>query len=99
MALWLALRAVGVSNGQRRWAGVALGTLALQGALGYATYFSHVQVDVTEAHIVGGALVVAALTRFHLGLCSRSVPTGAVATELPVAFADLDGESSAAAGA
>lgn len=49
---------------------VVLGLLLLQGALGYATWFSHVQVDVTEAHIVGAALFLVMLVRLRLGLAA-----------------------------
>lgn len=44
--------------------------VAVQGLLGYATYFSHVQVDVTEAHVVGAALVVVMALRLRLKVAS-----------------------------
>lgn len=49
-------------------AAAIVGLLTVQGMLGYATYFSRVQVDLTEAHIVGAALTTAALVRLRLGL-------------------------------
>ena len=47
-----------------------LGLLLVQGALGYATWFTHAEVDVTEAHIVGAALFLVALVRLRLGLAT-----------------------------
>lgn len=52
--------------GWRRY-GLVTGLMAVQGALGYATYFSHVEVGVAEAHVVVGAMLVAALVRLRLG--------------------------------
>lgn len=78
VALFLALRAMDVPAVVWRRAGAAAALIALQGALGYATYFSHVEVDVAEAHILGAALVVVALTRLRLGLrrAPATVPLG-----------------------
>jgi cytochrome c oxidase assembly protein subunit 15 len=53
----------------------AVGLLGLQGALGYATWFSHIEVDVTEAHVFVAGLLVVALVRFRLGFSSARPPT------------------------
>ena len=59
--------------------GAAVGLLGLQGALGYATWFSHIEVDVTEAHVFVAGLLVAALVRFRLGFSSaRAAGTSVV---------------------
>lgn len=49
-----------------------LGLLLVQGALGYATWFTHVEVDVTEAHIISAALFLVALIRLRLSLTARA---------------------------
>lgn len=65
---------------------LVLGLLLVQGALGYATWFTHVQVDVTEAHIIGAALFLVALVRLRLGLgAARARQPEAVAPPVPVA--------------
>lgn len=76
----LAVQAAHAPRRARRAAAVAVGLVALQGAVGYATYFSHVQADVTEAHVLGAALVVAALVRCRLALSPAATvdPPGAV---------------------
>lgn len=57
----------------RRYA-IVIGLLAVQGCLGYATYFSHVEVNLAEAHLVVGALIVTALVRLRLGLGPAGPP-------------------------
>lgn len=54
----------------RRYA-LVVGLIGVQGALGYATWFSHIDVDVTEVHVFVAGLLVAALVRFRLGLSSK----------------------------
>jgi len=53
----------------RRYA-AAVALLGIQGSLGYATWFSHIEVDVTEAHVFVAGLLVVALLRFRLGFSS-----------------------------
>jgi cytochrome c oxidase assembly protein subunit 15 len=52
--------------------GLVVGLIGLQGSLGYATWFSHIEVDVTEAHVFVAGLLVAALVRFRLGFSRAS---------------------------
>ncbi len=74
VALWFVLRTAGVGRATWRRYGTVLGLMALQGCLGYATYFTKVQVDLAESHIVGGALLLAALVLLRLGLRAPSKP-------------------------
>ena len=76
VALWFVLRTSGVGRPTWRRYGIVLGLMALQGALGYATYFTKVQVALAESHIVGGALLLGALVLLRLGF--RAAPTPAV---------------------
>ena len=83
VAMWFVLRDVKASAllWRRYWTVVAV--MAAQGAIGYATYFSHVQVDVTELHIVGGAVLLAVLLRLRLVL-ERVAPVPAARPAPPV---------------
>ncbi len=55
---------------RRIWVAYAalVALVALQGALGYAQWFAGLPVGLVEAHIIGSALVVAAMARFNLEL-------------------------------
>lgn len=81
VALWVLLRVQRVPTRLRRRADAVLALMALQGALGYATFFTTVQVDVAEVHVLGGALLLASLVALQLGLAAPGVrrPTGAIA--------------------
>lgn len=59
--------------------GAVVGLIGLQGALGYATWFSHIQVDVTEAHVFMAGVLVTALVRFRLGF--TSLPKASASSE------------------
>ena len=56
---------------RRYW--LVAGLLVLQGTLGYSTWFSHIEVDVTEAHVFVAGVLVVALVRFRLGFSSPRV--------------------------
>ena len=82
VAMFFLLRSVRAPRPAWRRYGAVAGLMALQGSLGYATYFSDVQADPTEAHIVVGALLLVALIRLRLGLRCRQEMQLAAGTEM-----------------
>jgi cytochrome c oxidase assembly protein subunit 15 len=95
VTMFFLLRTVRAPRAAWRRYGAVTGLMAAQGTLGYATFFSHVQVDLAEAHVVVGALLVVALVRLRLGFKAPS----ARAVAAPAARPALSPDRPAAAGA
>jgi cytochrome c oxidase assembly protein subunit 15 len=78
VAMYFALRADAVAPSLLRAYGVLLVVTALQGALGYAQYFSGLPVVLVEAHILGAGALVIATVRFNLALDTGVQRVGAL---------------------
>lgn len=77
VAMFFLLAAVRAPRPAWRRYGVVVGLMAVQGSIGYATFFSRVAVGLAEAHVVVGALLVIALVRLRLGFRARPERRGA----------------------
>lgn len=74
VASFFVLRATGAPQRIRKLHLALLGMMALQGIVGYVQYFTKLQIDLVEVHIVGAALLVIALVRFNLELGPPRTP-------------------------
>lgn len=74
VASFFVLRATGASARLRKVHLAVAGLMALQGVVGYVQYFTKLQIDLVEIHIVGAALLVGALVRFNLELGPPRTP-------------------------
>jgi cytochrome c oxidase assembly protein subunit 15 len=73
VALLLALRAVGAPERAIRAAGWLLGIELAQGLVGFAQYLTDLPIVLVGLHVLGAALVSAAVTWVQLGLRDRGV--------------------------
>lgn len=74
VASFFVLRATGAPQRIRKLHLGLLGLMALQGIVGYVQYFTKLQIDLVEIHIIGAALLVIALVRFNLELGPPRTP-------------------------
>lgn len=74
IASFFVLRATGASKRLRSMHLAVVGLMAVQGIIGYVQYFTKLQIDLVEVHIVGAALLVVALVRFNLELGPPRTP-------------------------
>jgi cytochrome c oxidase assembly protein subunit 15 len=75
VASFFALRATGASERLRKLHLGVVGLMALQGIIGYIQYFTKLQIDLVEVHIIGAALLLIALVRFNLELGPPRTPS------------------------
>lgn len=68
--LWATYRS-GAPDRVRRRGGWLVGAIVVQGAIGYAQYFTGVPPLLVGFHILGSVLVLVAVLAFHLGLSER----------------------------
>lgn len=74
IASFFVLRATGAPQRIRKLHLLLVGMMAAQGVVGYVQYFTKLQIDLVEIHIVGAALLVIALVRFNLELGPPRTP-------------------------
>jgi cytochrome c oxidase assembly protein subunit 15 len=87
VASFFVLRATGAPQRIRKLHLGLLGLMALQGIVGYVQYFTKLQMDLVEIHIIGAALLVIALVRFNLELGPPRTPDYALAERTPSTIA------------
>lgn len=87
VASFFALKAAGAPQRIRKLHLGLLGLMALQGIVGYVQYFTKLQIDLVEIHIIGAALLVIALVRFNLELGPPRTPGYAPAERTPSTIA------------
>jgi heme a synthase len=75
VASFFVLRATGASERLRKLHLGVVGLMALQGIIGYIQYFTKLQIDLVEVHIIGAALLLIALVRFNLELGPPRAPS------------------------
>ena len=85
--LFRSLRSPRVPPDVERSGRIVVYALAVQGAIGYAQYFSGVPAVLVELHVVGALAVWLSVLRLHLSLTARVPPVVAVAAE-PVPAGD-----------
>lgn len=68
VASFFILRATGAPQRARTAQLIAVATIAVQGALGVAQYYTHLATGLVELHVLGAGLIVVALARFNLEL-------------------------------
>ena len=84
LAAAVLLRSPRVPSDVERHGRVLVYALAVQGAIGYAQYFSGVPAPLVELHVAGALAVWLSVLRLHLSLTAR-VPAPAPAAELAAA--------------
>lgn len=97
VASFFVLKATDAPQRVRRLHLGLLGLMALQGIVGYVQYFTKLQIDLVEIHIVGAALLVIALVRFNLELGPPRTPDYGLAEERTPATIALPTRSAARA--
>jgi cytochrome c oxidase assembly protein subunit 15 len=77
LGLAIALHAMPIPERVRRAARMLCGALVLQGAVGYAQYFTHLPAALVELHVLGATVLTAGAVQFHLSLSDhpREEPT------------------------
>ncbi len=85
LALVLGLRLSGAPRRTLKAAWIMIGSLALQGVIGYVQYFTHLPAGLVWVHVTGSVLVWIAVLRLFFALRDRgpvvAAPPGAVAAE------------------
>src|SRR3984885_8409130 len=71
LALVLGLRLSGAPPRTRRAAWIMIGSLALQGVIGYVQYFNHLPAGLVWVHVTGSVLVWIAVLRLFLFMRNR----------------------------
>ncbi len=74
IAIFFTLRATDAPRRLRSMHLGLVGLMALQGTIGYVQYFTKLQIDLVEVHIVTAALLVVAVVRFNLELGRPRTP-------------------------
>ncbi len=87
VASFFVLRATGAPQRVRKLHLALVAMMALQGIVGYVQYFTKLQIDLVEIHIIGAALLVIALVRFNLELGPPRTPDHGLAARTPSTIA------------